>query len=188
MNLQDILSYRDHCIYCDRPLVMHITRYPKLLITQNDEGLLIKSKNANGLFLDFKFDGKYERSKRNYEIHKGPIYIKKYCHFHPLFDNYKGVSLDSIKDTTCCYIFSLFGDAQGNYSTNMEYEGIAWHDDLEFWHLNTYYSDNVTHVYHGLYSKKIDDVMHLTLPIMDLSSIKNQDQYLKKLKLYTLFS
>lgn len=189
MNLQDILSYRNECLHCARPLTMHVSRYPKLLITQNDEGLVIKSKKANGLFLNFKFDGKYERSDRNYEIHRRPVYIKKYCHFHPLYSGTTaGTTLDTIKDTTCHYAFTIFGDSQGNYAANMAYEGIAWHNEEEFWHINTFYSRGETHLYHGEFGKTIEDALHLTLPPMDLSGAKNEEQYLKKLKLYTLFS
>lgn len=189
MNLQEILNYRNECIFCTRPLVMHISRYPKLLITQNDEGLLIKSKNKNGLFLDFKFDGKYERSKRDYEIHRRPIYIKKYCHFHPLYVGINvGTSINSIKDTTCHYAFTIFGDSQGNYDANMAYEGLAWHDEEEFWHVNTFHPQYKSHIYHGRYDRTIEDALHLKLPIINLSGAKNLEQYLSKLKLYALFS
>lgn len=189
MNLQEILSYRNECIHCARPLVMHISRYPKLSITQNDGGLLIKSKNKNGMFLDFKFDGTFARSKRDYEIHRRPIYIKKYCHFHPLYSGTSvGTSLDTIRDITCHYAFTIFGDSRGNYASNMAYEGIAWHNEEEFWHVNTFYSEDKTDVYHGRYDKTIEDALHLRLPVMDLSGAKNLEQYLKKLRLYTLFS
>jgi len=168
---------------------MHVSRYPKLLITQNDEALVIKSKNANGLFLNFKFDGKYERSKRDYEIHRRPVYIKKYCHFHPLTSDVNiGTSIDSIKDVTTHYAFTIFGDSQGNYDANMAYEGLAWHNEEEFWHINTFHSRNESYIYHGLFTQSIDEVLRLTLPIVNMSGVTNVEQYLKKLKLYTLFS
>src|SRR5260221_13012403 len=84
MNLQEILSYRERCIHCDRPLVMRIKEYPKLSITQNDGGLKIRSGHKDGVYLNFAFDGKYERNKRNYKIHAGPVFIQKHCQFHPL--------------------------------------------------------------------------------------------------------
>jgi hypothetical protein len=188
MNLQDILNYRSACIHCGRPLTMRVARYPKLLIEHNNSGLVIKSPNQGGVFLNFNFDGAYERSKRNYEIHKNPVYIKKYCKYHPLFNKYKGVTLDGIKDTTCHYAFSVLGNKLKSYVANMEYEGIAWCNDDEFWHMNSFYSKNESHIYHGLYSQTIGQVLHLKLPIINLSGTKTEEQYLNKMKLYALFS
>ena len=188
MSLQEILNYRNECVHCARPLVMHIDGYPKLFIEQHDDKLSIKSNKTNGVFLDYHFDGKYERNKRTYEIHKEPVYIRKYCHFHmPRLKEYKGTSINDIKEISCGYNFSLYGH-DGSYEADMEYECICWHDDVEFWALDTFHSEDATEIYHGLYSKKISDMMRLELPIMNLVNVKTQEQWLNKLKLYTLFS
>lgn len=188
MNLQEILEYRDNCIHCGRQLVMHIDGYPKLLIEKDDKKLTIKSNKTNGVFLNFNFDGTYERNKRTYEIHNRQIYVRKYCHFHmPQLKEFNGTSINDIKDTSCCYNFTL--QAKGNtYEAYMDYEGLGWHNDIEFWAVDVFYWDDTTHIYHGLYSKTIADVLHMKLPIMNLRSVKNQEQYLNKLKLYATFS
>lgn len=189
MNLKDILEYRENCVHCDRPLVMHIDGYPKLSIEKTDKGLSIKSDKPNGVFLNFNYDGSYERNKRTYEIHKRVIYVRKYCHFHmPHLKEFVGTSINDIKEKSCCVYFTVQGSADGTYTANMEYEGICWHDDVEFWALDTFYWDDVTHIYRGEYLKKISDMLHLKLPIMNLSNVKTQEQWLNKLKLYALFS
>ncbi len=219
MNLQEILSYRNECIHCDRPLVMRITKYPKLSITQNDGGLKIRSGHKDGVYLNFKFDGTYERNKRDYKIHAGPVHIVKRCNFHPLIgqqatppgngniiklksrsigattmssalDNYFSSSINSLKTLTCQYDFSLFGDSQGNYACNMTREYLYWHDEEEFWHVNTHFGADFTQIYHSTFENTLDDVMRggLKIPAANLKGVKNKDQLIEKLKLYTLFS
>lgn len=227
MNLKEILSYRERCIHCDRPLTMRIEKYPKLSITQNDEGLKIRSGHKDGVYLNFRFDGKYERNKRNYKIYAGPVTIEKRCQFHPLvghasipvllksrttgvnnkgapillksrsvgattmasaIETYLGTTLDSTRDLTCQYRFTLFGDSQGNYDALLHSEFLYWHDDDEFWHVNTWFTRNTTQLYHARYEHAIGDVMRLAIPAANLKNVKNKDQLIEKMKLYTLFS
>lgn len=189
MNLQDILNYRDVCIHCERPLIMHIDRYPKLIIECHNNDLVIKSKNPGGLFFEFHPDGTFERSKRNYEIHKSPILIHKYCHFHcPLWGEYKGKTIDDIKHKSCYYGFDITMNNQGVYISEMVKETIDWHSDTEFWALDTFYDEQISYIYHGLFSKTIGDMLQLKLPIVNFSGAKTEEQYLNKMKLYALFS
>lgn len=216
MKLQDILSYRDRCIHCDRALVMRIAKYPKLSINASDTGLKIRSGHKDGVYLNFKFDGLYERNKRDYVIHNGPVFIEKRCNFHPLralisyktvpapiilksrsvgattmasaISSHFGSNLDSLKDITCTHEFSLFGDSQGNYDVNLTSEFIYLNDGNEFWHVNTWFDTNKTQIYHGTFEQSIDDIMILKIPAIKLGNVKNKDQLIEKLKLYTLFS
>jgi hypothetical protein len=181
---------------------MRVTNYPKLSITQNDGGLKIRSGHKDGVYLNFGFDGKYERNKRNYKIYAGPVYIQKRCNFHPLIGKGSipvilkprsigiatGTTLDNMTDTSCQYEFSLFGDSQGNYGANMTAEYLYWHDDKEFWHVNTYFSPGYTMLYHASFEQKLDDVLRLKIPAANLKNVKNKDQLIEKMKLYTLFS
>ena len=188
MNLQDILNYRETCVHCGRQLIMHIDDYPKLFIEQEKDKLSIKSNKPNGVFLNFNFDGTYERNKRTYEIHKRELYIRKYCHFHmPHLKEFIGTSIDDIKDISCGYNFTL-QSSNGTYTANMDYEGIAWHNDVEFWALDTFHAEDASHIYHGLYAKTIADALHLHLPVMNLSAVKTEEQFLNKMRLYALFS
>jgi len=205
MNLQEIINYRDVCIHCGRPLVMRIENYPKLTISVTDAGLKIKSRHQNGVYLHFGFDGKYTRNKREYKIYQQPVIIHKRCNFHPLkgMGDYplpvitmaanspilanQGTTLNTVKDITCQYEFSLFGHGD-IYAAGLTAEFIYWHDEIEFWHTDTYFGANKTHIYHAAFEQKLNDLMHLKLPAMNLKNIKDKDQFVNKLKLYTLFS
>lgn len=197
MNLQEILSYRDTCIHCGRPMQMHVEGYPKLSAKVTDTGLEIKSDKQNGAYLHFGFDGKFTRNKRNYKVYSKPLVIKKYCHFHPLFSyvtpsqiitgQSSSSSLNHVKDTTCQYEFIIYGNHE-IYSSEMSKDFIYWHNDEQFWHANTYFISNRTDVYHATYEHKIDEILRLMLPAMNLRNVKDKDQFIQKLKLYTLFS
>ncbi len=210
MNLQEILSYRDRCIHCDRELVMRIKRYPKLLINIDKEGLKIGSGRKNGVYLNFGFDGTYERNKRDYEIHKRPVIIQRRCQSHPMIDAergyivpskqknvgpgamvsgpYLGTTINTMYNTVCQYDFMLYGDSQGNYDAKLASDFIFWHDSTEFWHTNTYFTNEETHLYHGRYEQKLEEVLRQVLPAMNLRNVKTKDQFIQKLKLYNLFS
>lgn len=207
MNLKEIISYRDVCIHCNRPMVMRIKDYPKLTISVVEDGLKIKSRHKDGVYLHFGFDGKYVRNKREYKIYQQPIIITKRCNWHPLkgyggdpsptitfkgtmastLQEYFGTTLNSVKDTTCQYSFQLFGN-KGIYEVNLTSEFVYWHDDIEFWHTDTYFGTNKTQVYHASYEQKLDEMMRLELPAMNLKNIKDEEQFIQKLKLYALFS
>jgi hypothetical protein len=195
-------------------MIMRIKEYPKLSITQNDGGLRIRSGHKDGIYMNFGFDGKYERNKRDYKIHSGPVFIQKRCNLHPLAGMHVtaptngkiitlksrsvgyttmtnlGTTLDNLKQLTCQYVFTLFGDSQGNYDANLTTDFVYWHDDKEFWHVNTYFSSGYTQVYHSTYGSTVDDVLRtrLQIPAINLKNVTNKDQLIQKLKLYTLFS
>jgi hypothetical protein len=212
MNLQEILKYRERCIHCNRLLTMSIEQYPKLSVNETDKGLKIKSGHKDGVYLNFGFDGKYERSERNYKIYAGPILIKKSCRWHPLRNDtstiklksrtmgmttlsaaasmYLGTTLSNMKDTVCHYSFSLFGDSQGNYDCKLLNEFIYWHDEEEFWHIDNIFDRNMSRLHHGKYDDTIDEAVKraLKLPVLSLKSCSNIKQLTEKLKLYTLFS
>lgn len=204
MNLQEILSYRDRCIHCDRLLVMRIAKYPKLSISVTDEGLKIRSGHKDGVYLNFKFDGSYERNKRDYKIHAGPVYVVRRCNFHPLIGegnpillkqrsiglSTMGSTINNLKSLTCQHEFTLFGDSQGNYDCKMNNEFLYWHDEEQFWHVNTYFGSNSTQIYHSTYENTLDEVVssRLVVPATNLKNVKNKDQLIEKLKLYMLFS
>lgn len=189
MNLQEILNYRNNCLHCGRPLVMHVDGYPKLIIGQDSDKLFIKSNKPNGVFLNYHFDGSFERNKRTYKIHTGTVFINKYCHFHmPNREEFKGKTINDIKEISDAQQFSLSINSDNTYNVALEYDGVSCHDDVELWALDTFHSDNITHIYHGFYSKTIGEMLHLKLPIVNLSSIKTKEQFLNKMKLYALLS
>ena len=69
-------------------------------------------------------------------------------------------------------------------------EHLYWHDEEEFWHVNTYFRTDFTQVYHAKFDNTLDEVMRsgLKIPTANLKNVKTKDQLIEKLKLYTLFS
>lgn|SRR5574337_34168 len=205
MNLQDILHYRTTCIHCQRPLVMKVDEYPKLSVEETREGLKIKSGHPQGVMLNFSFDGQYKRNKRNYKIYEKPLKIIKKCNVHPLIggfsipvilksrtvgmtvQTYQGSTLDSLKNLTCQYEFHIFGDDEG-YETCLRSEFLYWRNEEEFWHINSYFKANKSQLYHGYYLEKLENMLRLGLPAANLKNVKTADDFIKKMRLYTLFS
>lgn len=194
MNLQEILSYRDKCVICERPLTMRIVRYPKLSINVTDEGLLINSIYKDGARLLFKYDGKFERNKRDYKIYDGPIHIERRCMFHPQRSgavtniSSRGTTIDNLKDLTCQYEFFLFNDGNGNCSADMHTEWLYYHNEEAFWQVNTWFGSGKTHIYSAKFSDTFNNMLQLKTPAINMSSVQNPEQLIGKIKMYTLFS
>ncbi len=201
MNLKEILDYRTDCLICTRPLKFRIKKYPKLSITQSDEGLKIQSEHKNGAYLLLKHDGTYERNKRNYKLYSNPIFIEKVCPYHmrgepaTLFTGYRGgsdgmldTSLGNLKELAYSYMFTTLCVSDDKYDAHLHQEVTHYNDYEAFWHINTRFYAKMSSVYHAEWSKKISEVMHLNLPSIDLKNVHNIDQMLSKIKLYTLFS
>lgn len=202
MNLQEILSYRDKCIICDRPLVMKVSRYPKLSIDVTDDGLKIKSAHPNGVYLFFKYDGTFDIGKRNYKVYNGPIHIIKRCMFHPQksgpvtilksrslgLSTGTGTTMDNLKDLTCQYEFFLFGDAEGNYSGDLHTEWLYYHDEESFWQVNTWFGSDKTHIYSAKFLDRFSDMLQLKVPATNMRGVQTIQQLIGKIKMYTLFS
>ncbi len=201
MNLQEILSYRSDCLICSRPLKFKIKKYPKLSINQTDEGLLIQSENKNGVYLLLKYDGTYDRNKRNYKIYSNPIFIEKVCSQHmrgepdTVMTTYRGgsvnavdTSLGNLKELAYSYTFTVLGDSERNYDAHLHQEVAHFNNYEAFWHVNTRFYAKTSSIFHAGWGQKINEVMHLTLPSIDLRNVHNPEQLISKIKLYTLFS
>lgn len=201
MNLQEILNYRSCCLICNRPLKFKIKKYPKLSVGQTEEGLKIQSANKNGVFLFLKYDGTYERNKRNYKIYSNPLFIEKICTHHmrgephTIMTTYRGgstnavdTSLGNLRETAYSYMFTILGDSEKNYDAHLHQEVTHYSDYEAFWHVNTRFYDKTSTVYHAEWGKKLSEVMYLKLPAINLKSVQNVDQLISKIKLYTLFS
>ncbi len=201
MNLKEILDYRKDCLICGRPLKFKIKKYPKLSITQDDEGLRIQSESKNGVRFIIKYDGTYERNKRTYKIYSNPLFIEKVCSHHMrgepdlLLTGYRGgsnssvdTSLGNLKELAYSYMFTVLGDSEGNYDAHLHQEIAHYYHHQAFWHVNTRFYDKTSTVYHAEWYQKISEILHLSLPAIDLKNIHNTDQLISKIKLYTLFS
>jgi hypothetical protein len=201
MNLKEILDYRNNCLICNRPLKFKIRKYPKLSISQTDEGLKIQSENKNGVYLLLKYDGTYDRNKRNYKIYSNPIFIDRTCPHHmrgepdTVVTAYRGgvgnavdTSLGNLRELAYSYQFTVLGDANKNYDAHLHQEIAHYYDHESFWHINTRFYAKMSSVFHAEWGQKLSAILHLNLPSIDLKNIRNVEQMISKVKLYTLFS
>lgn len=201
MNLKEILDYRSDCLICSRPLKFRIKKYPKLSIDQTDEGLRIQSSHKNGVYLLLKYDGTYDRNKRNYKIYSNPIFIEKICPHHmrgepdTVMTTYRGgsvnavdTSLGNLRELAYSYMFTTMCVSGEKYDAHLHQEVAHYNDYEAFWHVNTRFYAQMSSIFHAEWGQKINEVMHLNLPAIDLKNVRNTEQMISKIKLYTLFS
>lgn len=161
-------------------------RNRKLLVEVDDSGVKIRSVHKEGVNLSFGFDGKYERNKRSYVIYSKPINFIKSCPDHN--DDSTITSIKTSNKLACKYSFFAAGNCEGTYDIDMHSEAIHYHDNEAFWHVNTFFQSEQSLIYHARFKDKIDQTICLSVPTINLSNIKNKEQFLNKIKLYSLFS
>jgi hypothetical protein len=98
-----------------------------------------------------------------------------------------GAFFDSIKKQSCFYSFTVDMDGQSNYQTTLTMECIRYCDSVQFWHANTDFSKGTT-LYNAEFTDKLEDMLSLHLPIVNMSNIKDTDEFVNKFKIYSLFS
>lgn len=202
MNLLEAIHHRDDCVICGKPMkikLINSTYRNKLTINVTDEGLKIRSGHKDGVYLNFKFDGSYERNKRNYKIYTSPVFIEKMCNLHPHGSEQPiirkvrspvtvGSTIDNLKELSCHFSFTLFGDSSGQYDVSLHTEKIHYFNHEEFWHVNVWYNSDHTAIHNAKFDDKLEKMLTLRLPAVDLKNVKNIEQLIDKVKLYTLFS
>lgn len=211
MNLQEILDYRHQCALCQKEMVYKI-QDQKITVTIVENGVLLKSKNKKGIRQLYRLDGTYEGNPyclRNIIIHKE-------CPIHPasgafpnstirlkprsvgaatmaaaLLNYFNGTTLDNLKTQACFYSFEIGCNINGTYTCSLLAESIRYYDKEEFWSLYTDFAsttEDKCSLNHGKFYAKISDMLSLHIPPVNTSNIKSPEQFIKKFKLYTLFS
>lgn len=218
MNLQEILNYRHKCIICQRDMILKYTGIPKLKVSNTVKGLRISSGHKHGIKFLLNNDGTYTRGERWYDIYdscmllltkscpicysttlpqaSAPVFIKgrsvgATTSMASAINSYlqsSGIFFDSIKKQSCFYSFIIDMDGNHNYETKLVAECVKYCDDSQFWHTNTNFNDGTTTLYNAEFTDKIEDMLFLTLPAVNMTNIKSADQFLSKIKLYTIFS
>lgn len=189
MNLKEILNYRTNCLICGELLTLDFNRSirkRKLYINVTDLGIEIKSGHKEGVYLLLGFDGKYKTNSRKYKIYSEDLLLRKYCSNHS--DITAILSIDSMDKMACGYSFFVHPMNNGNYGIYLHSETVHYRDKKDFWHVDVSYPRQVSIIAHARFSQKIDKVKYLNVPIINLSNVKNKEQFLDKIKLYTLFS
>lgn len=214
MNLQEALNYRQNCLICQRPLKMTIPRHTNLSISIHEGGLRIKSGHKAGIMMLFGFDGTFQRNKRDYSIYHKPLEIWLGCHVclssytdEPISCIYtngniihihknrsagyttKYMSLENLKNSGCLFTFMLHSNSSmSGYELQPLADLVRYCDGEAFYHWTTYFDRNTTKLESGKFFETLDDMFSLTVPSTSLAGTHNKDEFLKKFKLYTLFS
>jgi hypothetical protein len=174
-----------------------------LTLNRVHDGLLIET-GLKGIAVHFKFDGTYVKMKRWNDLYVKPMSILKECpdclpqididRKHRTNIQYKSRSLGAttlmqLQDLRCAYTMTLFGDSEGNFAANLDWEDIKFHDGGKFYHIKTHFPDNQTELLSGAFEdESIKDATRLSFPAVNTSGVHNTDQLLNKLKLYNVFS
>jgi hypothetical protein len=185
MDLQKILSHRETCFICQEKLVYSIFDYPNLFFLTDDKGFHIRSGHKQGIRMDFNFDSIYQRNKRNYTIYQKAINIVKKClnccRDVNNFPSYPSTSLSNIKNKEYAYNFTFHLHPNNIYSARLGWETARYHDDQQFFHVDSYYPTNRGELHHATFDKKIEGIFSLDLPnVINLSKVNNVNDYIKK--------
>lgn len=98
-------------------------------------------------------------------------------------------SLANLKEKRCAYTFKLFGDAENNFTCELNWEDIQFCEHNNFTHFKTDFSINQTQIKSGnTKTDTLDSMMKLEVPSINASKLLTKDSLINKIKLYNLFS
>lgn len=98
-------------------------------------------------------------------------------------------TLNSLRDLRCAYTFNIFGDAENNFTCEMKWEDIKFHDNSNFHHFITDFEKNESSIKGGNFmSDSIDSMIRINVPAMNTSKLVTKEAFINKIKLYNLFS
>jgi hypothetical protein len=192
MNLQQILSHRNTCFICQSKLIYFNNSYPKLVYTTDAKGFHIHSRHKQGIAMHFNFDGSFSFGEREYKIYReATISIIKQCpncrEPGNAFPGYH-TTLSNIKKKEYAYHISLIPKGNTHRSV-LGWEAARYHDDQQFFHVDTYHPSYHSELRHATFDKKIEDIftVSLTSPI-NLSNINTIDEFTNKCRTVINFS
>ena len=204
MNLKEVLNYRNRCLMCYSKMELKSYDLAGINIVKVQDGLLIET-GLKGVAVKFKYDGTYEKLKRWNNLYVKPMTLFKEC--PKCIPNIKvdspkvvykprsvgATTLDQftreMKDLRCAYTMVLFGDAEGNFSSNLGWEEIKYNNGADFYYLKTWHDSNKSEIQIGNFFKtNLNNMMKLSVPAVKASSLQTTNDFISKLKMYTLFS
>lgn len=191
MNFKEILNYRSQCLICQSAMV-NLCDGSSDQLKETPEGFLSKSGNTL-----LKYDGTFVCKSelwRNIQ----DLSVDRVCSKCKLEIKIKSRSvgcttlsqttLNNIRDRACGYRFTISLSDDKTYNIYLDKEFYRYHNDQEFYHIDTDFINNISHLTYGKFKDKVEDVKKLTLPKIDLSNIKDMNQYIDKMRLYIVFS
>jgi hypothetical protein len=203
MDLQKILSHRETCFICQEKLIYSLPLYPNLQYSTDSKGFHIRSGHAQGIKMDFNFDGSYQRNKRNYSIYRDTLRIRKICIncFDPtagIITNQKGniqttdTTINNIGNKEYSYCFNLV-QQEDKYAVTLTCETARYQGNEEFFHIYVNHGSygHVPHsqLHHANFDKRVEDILNLRIPgAINLSNVNNVEEFVSKCKTLINFS
>jgi hypothetical protein len=214
MNLQEALNHRKKCIIHGEPLKPNLagTLY-KFEISENSLNLKVRNrfgyKGQNFVKSDFdalrfSFNGTFIKTNdcpinlltmTNESILVHMVCDK--CAKLPLSASSGVVSpttLDNLGDIQSYYTFRIRDIGKNKFTVDTEIEMVRHNVDGTFYHLGVDLQTKVGHCTIGSCDKnrKVDEILNsliiLKVPQFNIDKIENANQYLDKMRLYSLFS
>jgi hypothetical protein len=214
MNLQEALNYRKNCIIHGSPLKPNLagTIY-KFEISENSLDLRVSNrfgyrgqKFVKSTFdaIRFSFNGTF--IKTSYCPANLSTMTNESLLVHMICDKCAEFSitastgtvlpttLDNVRDIQSYYTFRLKDTGKNRFTVEPEIEMVRHNTNGRFYHLGVDLQTKIGHCTIGFCDKnrKVDEIFRsliiLKVPLFNIDKIQNVDQYLDKMKLYSLFS
>jgi hypothetical protein len=186
-----------------------------LSVSPDELRIRLKDKPKGRVYANFKFDGTYELGDRFWSIYAKPFIVCKTCpvcnydidtrlikpstpapslsssnmtmaatsHTPSVFS-----SIDNLKKKICFYSFALNINDDGTYNCWMFREFAGFSLDNSFFHINTDFTTGTSRIFRADFTQKLEDLMDLSVPAVNLTNTHNKEQLINKIKIYNMFS
>jgi hypothetical protein len=202
MDLQQILNYRTNCLICQTPMSYADSGKPNINFWDDEKGFHIRRHTA--IRVDLNFDGTYFGSNKSLKRCDDLVFTKvcRACedasditppvHFIMKSRSIGATTIDELinKQIRCRYSFRTVFQ-QNTYSMELVGESIAYNEGNKFSCIDTFFNRNNSVMMSGNYSSTIRDIINSRVNIptaINLSKIKNLQEYLNKYNLLLTFS
>lgn len=200
MNLDDVLNYRNRCLICNQQMELKALDLAGVRLQRTNAGLMLETSLV-GQAVHFNYDGTYKKMKHWNSLYVKPLNLLKECptclpedllaRNNPIVYKSRSVgatTLARFKEKRCAYTFNLFGDSEGNFDSNLEWEDIKFFQEDKFYQMKTQFSDDSSEILMGSNAYGFDGLMRLSLPAIHIKNIGSAEEFIDKIKLFNLFS
>lgn len=189
MNLRDIINYRKNCLICGGELELS-SYLPNFQTIVTEDDVTVSHQNRS---IHYNWDGSfktYGMRKSLYDVMKFSKFCRQCSPDFKLPRNYGRSSATEMMDARCYYVFDILADRdtrQHLISINYEYVSVI-HNDVLF-HLETSYHLKESILYYGdTVNHPLRNLLHKTIPMVNIQTIPNLESLSTKIKLFAAFS
>ena len=200
MNLEEVLNYRNHCLICGQKMELKVLDLAGVKLQQTDTGLMLETSLVSQA-VHFNFDGTYQKMKHWNSLYVKPLNLLKECptcipedlmgRNNPIVYKPRSVGMTTLarfKEKRCAYTFNLFGDSEGNFDSNLDWEDVKFFQEQKFYQMKTNFSDDTSEILMGTNEYGFDGLLRMSLPALHIKNIGSTEQFIDKIKLFNLFS